>query len=73
MSSIPTCLIYLSAKSIYRSIYDIFMLSEKKQSLKSKSKKGRKDKDPDKPDTFTEKLAAHLVKNLQVGVTYITR
>ena len=49
------------------------MLSEKKQSLKSKSKKGRKDKDPDNPDTFTEKLAAHLVKNLQVGVTYITR
>ena len=35
---------------------------------KEKRRGSKKDKDPEKPDTFTEKLAAHLVKNLQVCV-----
>jgi hypothetical protein len=32
------------------------------------AKKGKKEKDSEKPDTFVEKLAVHLTKNLQVCV-----
>ncbi len=31
------------------------------------NRKGGGEKDADKPDTFTEKLAAHLMKNLRVS------
>ncbi len=44
----------------------LHLLEELRKGLKKK-------KDSEKPDTFVEKLAVHLSKNLQVGVACYSR
>ena len=55
-------------QSTYYIIRDIIIIIYYVTEAKERAKgKGREEKDPDKPDTFTEKLAAHLMKNLTVS------
>ena len=55
--------LYHSKLPEYCSTYKLFcFFVEQKKDAKSKGKEEKSEK----PDTFTEKLVAHLVKNLQV-------
>ena len=46
-------------------LFTLLFSVEQKKDAKSKGKEDKSDSE--KPDTFTEKLVAHLVKNLQVS------
>ena len=58
--------------TIHTVFIDLYMNNGAKSLLFSeeekKSKKSKKDKDADKPDSFTEKLVTNLLKNMEVKV-----